>query len=378
MQPLTASPRTEFSAAQVTSVLTADDLVVDFGLDLLDASLAWVEDLSEFVSSIVVHRDNLADIHGTLDLTISRELAWGRDRVRPFMLLSSITAGVSDVRFNLGAFICTTPDRVLGESPQSFTVSGFDGLYQLQNPIGDSYSVAAGANVLTAVGAALTAAGVTAPILLDTSSSTKVLATAMTWPQTSSESPTWIGVANALLAAIGYRGLWTDWNGAFRASPYVLPASRASEFSLDVGDMVTGIVGDRSVSADIWGVPNWFRAIRQDMPSKPVIGAGLVTFENFTTGITSQAALGRVVKAPVAYVDAVSQADFLTQANRLYAAATRVSEVLTLKVGPLPICWAFDRLTLNDPDLGEPREVLGRSWDLPLTGEDGTYVLETV
>ena len=378
MQPLTAPPRSAWTAAQVTALLVAPDLDVDFGVELLDASLALVEDISADVSGGTVHRDDLADVHGTVELTISRELAWGRDRVRPYMLLSSTTAAVTGCRFNLGVFLLTTPDRPLDQLPFTYSVTGYDQLHLLQDNIGDSYSVAAGANVLAAVAAVLAAAGITAPILLDSTAAAKTLATARVWPQTSSYSPTWIQVINGLLKAIGYRGIWCDWNGAFRSGHYLPATARPSEWTFAVGDLQVGIVAaNRNVSADVWGVPNWWRFIR-NQDTTPVEGSGRYTTENLSTGPSSQASVGRIVRAPVTYLDATSQADLVTQGDKVKAAAMSVPEIITARLSPFPIAWHFDRCTYSDAALGTDRQAQCRSWSLPLTGEDMDYVLESV
>jgi len=377
MQPLTAPPRSAFTAALVAALLVAPDLDVDFGVELLDADLTVVEDISADCSAGTVRRVMAADVHGTVELSISRELAWGRDRVRPYMLLSSATAGVSGCRFNQGVFLLTTPDRALGESVATYAVTGFDQLYLLQNNIGDSWPVAAGANVLAAVRAVLTAAGVQAPILLDSTGAAKTLATARTWPQTSSDSPTWITVANKLLAMVGYRGLWVDWNGAFRSGPYVLPAERQSEFDLNVGDLVTGIVAaDRSVSHDTWGIANWWRFIA-NQDTTPTEGSGRYTTTNPSTGPSSIASVG-IRRAPVQYLDATSQADLVVQGDRIKAAAMSVPEIITAKLSPFPIAWHADRVTYSDAALGADRQAQCRSWSLSLDGSDGEYVLESV
>ena len=378
MQTLTAPPRAGFTDAQIRALLTAPDLHVTYGCELLDASLFLVEDLTADCSAVTVHHINAAEVHGTVDLTISRELAWGRDRIRPHMTLSSATTGVNECRWNLGVFVLTTPNTVLGEYPQSYSVTGFDQLHLIQGDIGDSVMVAAGANVLDAVRSVLTAAGVLAPILLDTAGSDKTLVTAMVWPLTSSESPTWIKVVNDLLAAIGYRALWCDADGAFRSGPYVLPELRASEWTLTVGDLVTGIVAEeRTVTNDVWGVPNWMRFIA-DRDAPPVEGDGRYTRTNPTNGPSSIASVGRIVRAPVVYLDAVSQADLVVQGDRLFGTATRSSEVITVKLSPFPALWHVDRMMYNDPALGAARQVQAQSWDLPLDGTDGTCTLETV
>jgi hypothetical protein len=358
------------------ALLTATDLFVDFGCELLDPSLNIVSDLSSDVSSIVVKRDNLANVHGTVELTISRVLAWGRDRIRPYMLLSSLSVGVSNVRWNLGIFLLNTPETALAESPASFTVTGMDLLYLLQDNIGDSYSVGAGANVLTAVRVALTEAGITTSILLDSTAADKALVTPIVFPQ--SENPSWLGVVNALLAAINYRGIWADQDGALRSGPYVEPALRPSEYDLDVADLVSGVVAeDRRVSNDLWAAPNWFRYIQNGLTTAPTEGAGQYTHQNPSLGLSSQASVGRIVHAPVVYLDAVDQASLVAQGVKLATAAMRVTEVLTFNMSPLPCGWHADMWGYSDAALGDPRKLLCRSWALPLTGEDGSYVMET-
>ena|GEM_PF-879290 len=387
MQPLTAAPRDGFTAAQVTALLVAPDLSVDYGADLLDAGLNFVDDLKPDISGGNVKRDNYAPVHGTLEnLTISRLLAWGKDRVRPYMLMSSPTAGVSGCRFNQGVYLLMTPDTQLEETPQSWKVQGYDQLHVLQDSVGDSYSVLAGANVLAAVRTALTAAGITGPVLLDTAAAAKVLATVMTWPLTSSESPTWLKVINDLLASISYRGIWCDPDGAFCSGPYVVPADRPSEWTFKVGDLVTGIVApQRTVTNDLWGVPNWWRFIANGLTVPPVelvpgvsTNNGMYTRSNASTGLSSQASVGRTVHAAPVFLDAVDDASLKAQGDAMVATATRVSEVITAKLSPFPIAWHFDVGTWSDAALGADRKVQCRSWDLPLDGSDMTYILETV
>jgi hypothetical protein len=295
------------------------------------------------------------------------------------MLLASPSVGLSDIRFNLGVFVMTTPDTALGESPRTYTVSGFDQLYLLQTCIGDSYAVGAGENVLDAVRQVLASADIHAPVLLDTSGSAKTLATAMVWPQTSSDNPTWILVANDLLAAIGYRGLWCDQDGTFRSGPYVLPQNRPVEWVFDVGSLTVGMVADgRTVVNDLWSLPNWMTFVRNGLTTTPVNGSGMYVVSNWSNGPSSVDSVERIVKGPTVYLDAVSQDDLEIQGDRLFAAATRTSEVITAKVSPFPAAGHFDQVTYNDPDLGIPRRAQCRSWSLPLSGEDGDYILEVI
>ena len=179
MQPLTADPRSSYTVAQIQNLIAASSLTVDYGVELLDASLNLVSDISSDVTTGSVKRDNTAVVHGTVDLTLSRQLAWGKDRIRPYMLLSSPDAGVSKCRFNQGVFLLTTPTTPLRESPITYSVTGMDQLTLLQDNIGDTYAVSLGTNVITAVKTALTAAGITAPVLIDTTANASVLASVL-------------------------------------------------------------------------------------------------------------------------------------------------------------------------------------------------------
>jgi hypothetical protein len=363
----------------MTALLVAPDLEVDFGVELLTPALVLVSDLSSNVPSApVVARDNAAGVQGTLTMSISQALQWGYDRVRPYMLLSSETVGVSSVRWNLGVFIMTTPDMPLDPSPTTYSVSGLDQNYLLQDNIQDSRSVPAGADVLTAVQAALTAAGILAPVLLDTTAAGKRLVTPLTWPLTSGSSPTWLVVVNALLAAIGYLPIWTDWNGAFRSGPIIDPSLKPPEWTFKVGDLKTGVVAAaRTVSNDVWSSPNTWRFTQNGLGVPPVEGAGQYTTYNSSTGPSSIASVG-ARHAPVQFLDATSQADLVTQGDAIKATAMRVTEVLTLALSPFPAVWNRDTVLYSDPALGPDRVAQCRSWSMPLDGSDMSYVLEVV
>lgn len=389
MQPLTSAPRDALTDDQVLALLTGPDLHVDFGVELLDAALGLVEDMSADVQSCTVSRDCTAVVHGTLSLNMTRELAWGRDRIRPYMLLAN---GQLSGRFNLGVYLLTTPDSPRGQTPPTYQVNGFDQLHLLQAFIGDSYSVAAGANVLDAVRAALTAAGVAAPVLLDTTAAASTYPGGKTWPLVSSSSSTddprvasgsggfrWVDVVNGLLAAVGYQNVWCDWDGNFRSGPLTDPSARPVEYVFGVGDLKVGIVsGEGSVANDVWGVPNQWTFYQNGLTSQPVAGVSKYVINNVSTGLASQSSLGRVVPAQPQGLDAVDFASLKSQGDAIAAKAMRTTETISSKLSPFPIAWHLDVARYSDASLGDDRTVLGRSWQLPCDGSDMTYAWETV
>jgi len=379
VQNLTAPPRASLSAAQVTALLVAPDLSVDFGVELLSPSLALLEDISADVSGGSVKRDMLANVHGTVDLMISRALAWGRDRVRPYMLLSSATAGVTSARFNAGVYVLTSPKRPIGETPTTYSVTGFDLLHLLQSSVGDTYVATAGTTYLTAISAVLTASGVGGVVLMDGTLGATVLPADRVWALTDSDPATWLRVVNDLLAEISYRGLWVDQDGAFRSEPYRDPSVRAVEWVFDVANQRTNIIGQpRTETADVWSAPNRWRFVRKAMTVKPVESAGIYTVTNQSSGSSCVDSVGRLVKAPTAYLDAADQASLVAQGDQTVASDKSSTRLIELTTGPFPIASHFDVAMLLDPDLGAPVKVQARSWSMYLSGADVQWVWEVV
>ena len=74
MRPLTAAE---------VDLLHSSDLEVSAGLELLRPDLTVREDISDDLVGGKVSRALLNTIHGTTTLSISRELTWGVDLVRP-------------------------------------------------------------------------------------------------------------------------------------------------------------------------------------------------------------------------------------------------------------------------------------------------------
>lgn len=374
MQQLTASPRDGLTAAQVSSLLTADAVEVSAGLELLDTTDTVVSDISDSLAGGEVSRSNYAAVHGTCRLQVEQALQWGRDRVRPYMVLSS--GGVS-ARFNLGVFVLTTPDSQLGDSVVVYDVTGYDKLYLLQSPVGDTYTVAAGASYLQAVKDAIAAAGAGSNVNLDSTKSGATLPAAMVWPLSSEKQATWLQVVNDLLAAVGYRGVWCDQDGYFRSEPYLAPVNRAVEWTFDLSSAANVVAEDRKVTADVWATPNWWRFIRNGLTTAPAEGSGQYTVINQSSGITSIDSRGRTVRK-VVFLDAADQASLVTQGDRIVTQDKQVSATVAFSTGPFPIAGHFDVATYADAANGGSWKVQAREWRQPLDGGDVSWTWERV
>jgi hypothetical protein len=361
--------RNGLTAAQVTSLIqTASAVEFDKGLELLDMSLVVVADISADLQDGTVNRDSYATLHGTADLQISRELNWGNAVVRPYM---TMTDGVITARFNLGAYLTSTPETNTGSTPTTWAVTGYDILHVLNSPVGDAYTVAAGTGYLAAAEQILLDQGIT-QYTIDQSSASSVLAAARTWVLDT--TTTWLNVANDLLAAVGYQGLWSDWDGILHMSPYVRPLDRTTEWLYSTDLSASMLSPQQTKVQDYFNAPNRWVFYWSNDPSgtAPIEGAGIYTFINYDYGPTSVNARGRVITAPPQQVDAVDQNALVTQAQNSIDADLRLKTTFKLGVFPNPLHWHFDRVTVAGSQLGPIMDVLVQKWSLPLGGGDGS------
>lgn len=375
MQPLTGAPRQDLTDDQVYKLLVGDSLQVAAGLELLDLQNRVVNDISDdLAEGGTIDHDGRATVHGSCRLSVARALAWGRDRVRPYMVLSNDTVSA---RFNCGVYVLTTPQTRRGHDLTVYDVQGYDLLQLLDHPIGDTYVVTAATTYLAAISDLITDSGAGAPVLLDGTAVTTALPYTMVWALTDSSPATWLLVANDLLAAINYRELWVDENGTYRSEPYTDPAVLAVEWTFDVDDPRTNLVGeDRTADEDLWDAPNWWRFVRRGMDVTPVEGDGIYTVINQSNGLSSADQLGRQVRREVTYLDAADQAALVAQGDRVVAEDTAVLSTRTLVVDPLPIVGHLDVVRYVD-GVDDVKAVVVSS-SLNLDGTPGQFVLEVV
>jgi hypothetical protein len=368
MQPAAVSGLT---AAQITALIQdAAAVEIDAGLELLDINLSVLADLTTDLNrnGSSVGRANYATLHGTATLQLSTELNWGTAIVRPYM---TMTDGTVTGRFNLGAYLTSAPQTVIGDNPSTHEVAGFDLLHWLNTPVGESYVVEAGVGYLAAVATILTTQGIT-QYQIDQTRADQVLASAKVWAF--SDDVTWLNVINDLLAGVGYQGIWSDWDGRLQVRPYQTPTDRAAEW-LYTSDLVTSMLGvKRTVTRDMFDAPNRWVHFWSQAPegSQPVEGAGIYTYQNDTNGPTSVAARGRVISAKPVSVDVVDQAALVAFAQQRIDSDIRLKTTWDVTTFPNPLHWQWDRLAVADAAAGPIVNVLAVSWSLPLDGGDMT------
>lgn len=371
MQLPTAYPRDGLTVADVV-YLIQDAPAVSYGrgCDLIDMNLSLQRELAGDFRGGSVSRSAYADLHGSAQLAFATELDWGSAIVRPYFTISA--EGVT-ARFNEGAYFVSIPARDMEEDPPTFEVQGFDILSALNDRVGESYAVDAGVAYLTAVETILTERGYT-QYVIDQESATAVLPSPRTWPI--DDNRTWLHICNDLLGAVGYLGMWSDWDGRLRCGPYQQPRDRAAEWYYDTGAQTSMLSRSRRLQDDFYDAPNRWVAVRSnniDGPA-PVLGDGVFEYVNDSDGPTSVAARGREITAEIMRLDVADQASLERAAMSKIDADIRRKSSIELSTGPNPLHWHFDRLHVNDPGLGAHLEILSTGWTLPLDGGDMQHI----
>lgn len=364
MQPPVEPVRAHLTQAQVVALIQdSAALIVGCGCELLDMDLNVVEDLSEFCTGSV-SRSSYATLHGTATLAFSIELDWGTALVRPYMTLDD---GAVKARFNLGAYFTNVPAYDVEETPRTYAVQGVDILHGLYPLVGESYSVDAGVSYLAAVESILIQQGYTRYVIDQQSAA--VLPSPRAWPL--DNQTRWLHVVNDLLGAVGYQGVWSDWDGRLRCQPYQTPRERAPEWTYPVSLTESMLGAKRTVESDYFEAPNRWVVFRQNnVDDQPLTeGNGIYTYVNQYTGPMSVEARGRVFSR-VESVDAADQASLVAAAQPIIDSDMRLQVGIKVPVAPNPLHWHFDRLQVVDPALGSVVDVLCTQWTLPLDGQD--------
>jgi hypothetical protein len=368
MQPLTDPPRDALTQTQVTQLLQNEEaIVLTGGLEIVDINLLVQEDISDDLAGGSVERQSYAEMHGSARLSITRQIDWGGDLLRPYIIISG--GGVS-ARFNLGVYHPTTPDHPLEEDPPTFDVEGYDILLRLNQPVGDAYSIGAGESYLARVEEILLARGYT-QYLIDQDAAATLTPSARVWAF--DDSITWLTIVNDLLGSIGYAGVWSDWNGRLRLSSYQNPIERSIEWYYTDTQETTMLSTKRSIERDYFASPNRWVIYRSNLleGETPVEGNGIYTYVNQSTGDTSVDARRGLIITRTESVDVADQGALIARANQMINADMEVPTIIHVEVSPNPLHWHFDRLLVQDSGSIPVADVMCTQWSMPLPPDDG-------
>lgn len=352
-------PERNLSKADIRALLAAPVVRPRFGAELVTPDLQFIEDISEDLTGGSITRNMAGPVHGACDLELTRELAWGKARIR-------IYCEIGPARWDLGVYLLTTPADPHGETPKTYKVKGYDALSHLQRLIGDSKTLASGITVVTAMEQIVTDSGVGAPIRIDSDAAGATLPSAITWPSMvagSGTQPTWLLALTDLAGVISYRPPWANGKGELRSGLYRPDDLREPEWTFTVDDLAEGVVEPTYTNtADTWGQPNrWFFYMNRQ--SALVEGITLYVKNNLDVGPSSQLSIG-LNPAPPIGLDVYDYASLVRQGDQLAAKQIHATEYIDADLGTFPALW-HDDIGLWVDDRGS-RKVKGVSWTMPI------------
>lgn len=391
MQPLLEGSRRSLTEDAVRGLLQSHSTIqITYGAEALDSDFTVVADIAGYLTEgSYISSDATATVHRTCNLNIDADVVdsgWSylSGFVRPYQTITDVATGVS-AKFNLGVYTLTTPSRVLGTSPATLTFQGYDLCYLLRQEVGDSYEVPAGTDPAQAAADVIGLAIPEVEVLVVPSGST--LPTQLTWPFDASQPTTFLDIIRTLLASVGYREVWVDWNGTFRIEPFIDLQQESFEWTFNMADDDNIVADDTTQDIDIYNVPNWWRFVMADLADTPVEGVSQFTWtDSSPSNPGSTYNRGRVIRH-IETVSAATYDDLTTYGQRVIAATMSPGETFTAKTQPFPLAWHLDVIHFQSASLdtalpltpGGSRRVVSVTWKLPLDGQsDMEWTWQTI
>jgi hypothetical protein len=345
-------PRTNpITSVERAELLEATHVAYDLAQMLvLDENDNPIGDIADQVTACKIVHDNFRDIHGTIDLSTHAELAWGRDRVQPWLRIEG-GGWVDEVA--LGVFCVTAPEPTGGRTPQTFDVQGYDKLYLLDQQISSPVSLPAGEPILGAVRNILAQQGFGGD-RIDATRGADVLVEARTWPLENGRV-TYLSIVNDLLSMVGYQPVSACSHGHAHSVPSVPPTERPATWRYDSASMSTIVLADgQRMVDDFTNRPNrWvFWMVNTERETPPTPGDGLFEFDNVSDGRSSQQARGGLAVTRAEGLEAATHDDLEQQALRLIAEDMHSSTELSFTTRLNPYHGHKDVLEVMSTDFG--------------------------
>lgn len=275
------------------------------------------------------------NIRGTGSLTWAGPSAapdWRTVRLQPWY--SARFPDGTTTEWPLGVFLPSTPNAKWADGSQEQTVDLFDGLKVLvDDKAPTTYSVAAGANIIDAVRAVLTGAGIPASAVAIVDSPATV-SVAMVWEA----GTTRLRIANDLLDAANYFALVHDDYGVYTASPYSSPAQRPTRWEFFDGE-ASIYEPEFEHEEDTFDVPNRVTVLGRSDGTTEALSA--VATNDDPASPYSYTVRGRWIDREPETIEATDQATLDAIAARRLAEATQVARAVSLSHWLVP-------LALND------------------------------
>lgn len=329
--------------------------ITDYRFEVLDHDEHHNDNLTTVTGGSVDWVSRTA-IHGGGTLDVSDPgppIDWLNVRIRPVVIYSRADVEQPTAERPLGVFLAAAPREAWTATGRTWSVELLDKLSILDRDIvtdeeGNpaTYSVAAGANVISTVRALIEETGETTQAILAQS---HTLTSPMTWELGTSR----LRIINDILDAGNFTSLWTDAQGQFQTRPYVAPEDRAPVYSL-LAPFVQGpsslMAPEWSVDRDIYEVPNRYVAITSgsgDTPSMTAVAANMDPSSPF-----SYPARGRWITRVLTNAEAVSQDALDAIARRGLTSTTSVAAVIAVNHAYLPDLLMNSTVWFSNEDAG--------------------------
>lgn len=301
------------------------DRIAHFEFDLLSRSHRPLGLLSGVEPSGGLEWNANAAIKGGGRISVrdlGQNVDWSTVRIRPRYVMAS------GRQWPLSIWLPSTPKSRWSARGRTWQIELFDRAVVLeQDKLDAAYALPAGTNITTAVRTIIQSAGEDAGSITD---STETLPNPRVW----AAGTTKLKIVNDLLDAGGFFSLKVDMNGAFRAEPYMRPATRATRWRMIDGP--TSIFSpDFTAEEDFFDVPNKVNLTGRGTATTEAL-TGIATNTNATSRF-SYAARGNRWIVHTDTVDATSQAAIDALATRTLIAMTAVTGSVDIEHAPIPI-----------------------------------------
>ena len=333
---------------------------------LCDETDALVRELDEFAGGSL-ENDRNADIRGGGSIELrsapgegAPDIDWGSARIR----IEQHITGLDPTPW--GVYLPEVPEVTWHDEQGTMacTVSLMDKtVIPSQDQPTDTYSLAAGTNIVATVVSILTSLGETR-VAAEESSLT--LPADRSWPV--DEDTSWLTIINDLLSVAGYYALWCDAEGIYQIGPNRPSSSDdtpAWTFTYG-GDGHGGsslYQPEWQQSEDWYSVPNRVILVSQGDDETPALTATATNTDPASK--YSTVSRGRVITTKETGVEAADLATLTALARtRLESLTTSVTNI-NITTAPLPL-WPNDRVDLVTPSRDGRVACTVSSWSISL------------
>jgi hypothetical protein len=328
-----------------------------FRYELLDLTNVTIEPAITGVISGEVSMNWLAEIKRTAKFKILETgmIDYLADRIRPHVRLHLPPFGRNDfMEWPQGVFLLSTPRRHIDRHDQiTREVTAYDQLQVFTDDlITARYTVASGANVVTAVTSLL--GGIPANV----TPSAATLTAAKEWEPGTSK----LSIINDLLGMVNYESLSFDELGVAIVQPYQPPGERAEEY-VYATNAAGLMIPEADQEIDLWSIANQWTLVVSEPDQPPLVSTYT---NNDPSSPTSTVRRGRTISDFRIEVEAVDQPTLDAKVARLAFEASQTYEAIEFSTALMPVHSGNDVYRLTYDPLAINNKYAEQTWTMAL------------